>query len=462
MSTFKTRTFVKQSVMPASAEEVFAWHTRAGAFERLSPPWERAEVLHRKGEIDSGGLVTLSIPMGPLHVRWVAKHENFQPNRSFVDVQLKGPFRYWRHTHTVIPQSKTNCLLEDRIEYALPLGSLGTLLSGSMISRKLEKVFAYRHRVTKDDLRSHTSHSEQKTMKILVTGATGLVGKTLVSFLTTGGHEVYRLSRNQEKLKERDIFWDPAKGMIDSQKLEGFDAVVHLAGENIAARRWTAAQKEKIRASRVDGTRLLSDALARLKTPPQTFVCASAIGYYGNRGSEIMTENSTSGEGFLPEVCREWEESCQAAREAGIRVSNIRIGIVLSPEGGALGKMLLPFKLGIGGVLGSGTQYMSWVALDDVIGIIHHVLMTPNLSGPVNTVAPNPVTNREFTKRLGKVLNRPTILPAPAFAIRMLLGEMGDDLLLNGTRVVPEKLLQSGYEFRFSELETALRYLLGK
>jgi uncharacterized protein (TIGR01777 family) len=237
---------------------------------------------------------------------------------------------------------------------------------------------------------------------------------------------------------------------------------VHLAGENIAGGRWTAAMKQKIRDSRVNGTRSLCEALARMESPPKVLVVASAIGFYGNRDDEIMDESSKAGEGFLSDVCREWEDATQAARDAGIRVVNLRIGVVLSPKGGALAKMLTPFKLGGGGIIGNGRQYWSWISIDDVAGAIHHALMTDSLSGPVNAVAPNAPMNREFTKTLGRVLRRPTILPMPAFAAKLALGEMANDLLLASTRVEPTKLIESGYKFRQPTLEKSLRHILGK
>ena len=255
--------------------------------------------------------------------------------------------------------------------------------------------------------------------------------------------------------------WDPAKGEVDAAGLEGLDAVVHLAGENIASGRWNAVRKAAIRDSRVNGTRLLCDALAGLARPPKTLVCASAIGYYGDRGEELLTEESSPGTGFLPEVCREWEAASEPAARKGIRVVTLRIGVVLSPKGGALSRMLPLFRAGLGGVIGNGRQYVSWIALDDLVGIVLHALQSGELRGPVNAVAPVPVTNRELTEALGKVLSRPTLLPVPAFALRLAVGEMADALLLASARVVPRRLEETGYRFRFPELGGALRHLLG-
>ena len=297
-------------------------------------------------------------------------------------------------------------------------------------------------------------------MHVLVTGATGLVGSALIPFLTTEGHRVTRLVRSQAG--EGMVRWDPEAGILNGADVEGLDAVVHLAGENIAGGRWTAAQKARIRDSRVRGTELLCETLARLDQPPKVLVCASAIGYYGDRGEEALTEADAPGEGFLPEVCRAWEGATEPAARKGIRVVNLRFGVVLSARGGALAKMLLPFRMGVGGVLGSGRQYMSWIALDDAAGVIHHALVTDALRGPANAVSPQPVTNREYTKTLGRVLRRPTLFPMPAFAIRLAFGEMGDALLLSSQRVAPRRLEETGYVFRFPDLEGALRHVLGR
>lgn len=304
-------------------------------------------------------------------------------------------------------------------------------------------------------------------MKVLVTGSTGLVGSELVPFLTTGGHEVTRLVRSALKpgtLKpgENAIVWQPTDGKIESEQLEGFDAVVHLAGESIAGGRWTAQKKARIRDSRVEGTRLLAEALASLKQPPKVLVCASAIGYYGDRGDTLLDEQSSPGTNFLAEVCQAWEAAADPARERGIRVVHLRFGMILSPRGGALQKMLMPFKFGLGGRIGSGKQQISWILLDDVIGVIHHALTHEELSGPVNVVTPFPVTNAEFTRILGKVLGRPTIAPVPAVAAKLIFGQMADELLLASTRVEPRRLVESGYSFRFPDLEGALRHTLGQ
>ena len=299
-------------------------------------------------------------------------------------------------------------------------------------------------------------------MRVLVSGASGLIGSALLPSLTVAGHTVVRLVRATPRPGQSDIPWDPLTQRIGTPALEDLDAVVHLAGDNIATGRWTAAKKARIRDSRVQGTRLLCEALAQLVHPPSVLISMSAIGYYGDRETQTLRESSAPGQGFLAEVCQAWEAATDPALQRGIRVVRLRLGMVLSPAGGALAKMLTPFRLGLGGVVGSGQQYMSWIALDDVLGALHHILATATLSGPVNAVAPQPVTNQTFTSVLGSVLHRPTRLPLPACAARLAFGDMAEALLLASTRVRPAQLEASGYTFQYPELEAALRHLLGR
>ncbi|MGI8467177.1 MAG: TIGR01777 family oxidoreductase [Pyrinomonadaceae bacterium] len=295
-------------------------------------------------------------------------------------------------------------------------------------------------------------------MKILISGASGLVGTHLIPTLIAKGHEVIKLVRKTPK-SAGEIEWNAEKDFSESEqlKLENFTAVIHLAGDNVASENWSAEKKRKIKESRTVGTRVLVDALSKTKNPPKVFVSASAIGFYGDRQDEILTEDSAKGVGFFPEVCSEWETEARKVESFGARVVMPRIGIVLAKDGGALEKMLTPFKFGLGGVIGSGKQWMSWIALDDLIKIFHFALENENLRGAVNAVAPNPVTNAEFTKTLGAVLHRPTILPLPEFAIKLLFGEMGETLLLQGCCVLPKKLRDAGFEFEFINFEDALK-----
>ena len=298
-------------------------------------------------------------------------------------------------------------------------------------------------------------------MRILLTGSNGLIGHALLAFLTADGHVVEALVRSRVHEGERKIAWDPDAGTVSLHELEGFDAVVHLAGESIMGR-WTRAKKARILHSRIKGTRLLSESLAGLRNRPEVLVSASAIGYYGNGGDQILDERSSPGSLFLSEVAKAWEASTEPAKSNGIRVVNLRIGFVLSKTGGGLATMLWPFRMGLGGPVGSGRQYISWIVIDDLVGAISHAIDSDSLHGAVNAVAPHPVTNREFSKTLGRVLGRPTIVPLPGFAVRMAMGEMGNEVLLAGARVTPTRLLASGYEFSFPELEAALRHVLRK
>lgn len=296
---------------------------------------------------------------------------------------------------------------------------------------------------------------------ILLSGATGLVGSALQTSLQDGKHTIRQLVRHPVHPDTPNVSWDPASGKLESEKLEGLTAAVHLAGEPIAARRWRPEQKKRIRDSRVDGTRLLAESLARAKEKPQVLVCASAIGFYGARGDEALTEQSKPGEGFLAEVTQDWEAAADPARDAGIRVVHLRLGVVLSPKGGALAKMLTPFRLGLGGPLGDGTPWMSWVTLADVVNVLRLAVERETMAGPYNLTAPNPVRNRDFAKALGQAVHRPAVLPLPAFAIRTLLGEMGETLLLHSAKVLPERLTETeGFTFQHPELLPALQEML--
>jgi uncharacterized protein (TIGR01777 family) len=296
-------------------------------------------------------------------------------------------------------------------------------------------------------------------MKILVSGAKGLVGEALIKALVKDGQQMFSLVRRVPK-NESEIEWHPNQGKLDASRLEGFDIVVHLAGESIASGRWTDEKKQKIRESRVQGTTLLSEALASLSQPPSTFICASAIGYYGNRGDELLTEQSKPGDDFLSEVCVSWEQATQAAEAKGIRTVHARFGIVLDQKGGALKQMLMPFRMGVGGKVGDGKQWMSWIALDDVIRGLEYLIDKPSFKGAVNFVAPHPVTNAEFTRVLGRALLRPTLFPVPVFAARLAFGEMADALLLSSAKVQPKVLREHGFDFEFPTLQGALAKIL--
>jgi uncharacterized protein (TIGR01777 family) len=297
-------------------------------------------------------------------------------------------------------------------------------------------------------------------MKIVVSGASGLVGTALLPALKNAGHEVYRLVRSAPNNAADEISWNPERAAIDAASLEGMEAAIHLAGESVSEGRWTDEKKRRIRESRSKGTRLLSETLAQLKKKPRTLLSASATGFYGNRGTEVLTEQSASGSDFLSEVCREWELATQPAAQGGIRVANLRFGVILTSKGGALKKMMTPFKLGVGGKVGSGEQYMSWITLDDAVGALLFALETETLRGPVNVVAPNAVTNLEFTKTLGKTLSRPTLFSVPSFAARLAFGEVADALLLSSARVEPSRLKEAGYQFKYPELKAALHHIV--
>ena len=298
--------------------------------------------------------------------------------------------------------------------------------------------------------------------KIAISGSSGLIGKELESQLKANGHDILRLVRRKSD-KPNDIFWDPTGAESSDEQLEGLDAIIHLAGEPIANGRWTKKLKKKILSSRVDGTKSLVEAISRLKSPPAAFLSASAIGFYGAQcGEEIIDETGSKGGGFLADVCEAWEEASRSKKLEHTRLVNLRIGVVLDKDGGALGKMLLPFKMGVGGTLGSGSQWMSWISLKDVTRAIIYALESNDISGPINLVSPNPVKNKKFTKALGKALKRPTILPAPEFAMKMAFGEMGTETILSDQRIVPNQLLQHGFEFEHPKIDDAFQSIFAR
>ena len=453
--------YEKESTLDHPVGTTFQWHLRPGALERLTPPWADVEVLQRTGGIDDGGRITLRVrPAGPVSVDWTLVHTDYEENRHFQDEQVDGPFVRWVHRHTFQAGTGQRTVYGDRVDWEIPTGGIArTLGGGPVLERELEKLFRFRHARLRADLDRHADYPGEP-LTVVVTGGGGLIGAALRHFLTTGGHRVVRLVRREPRSPE-ERRWDPGKGVLDADALRGCDAIVHLAGEPIDGR-WTAAKKRAILESRVTSTRLIADTLIDMKGPrPSTFVTASAIGFYGDSGKQVVDESSSSGKGFLAKVARDWEAASSPARAVGVRVVNLRFGVVLSPDGGALAKMLLPFKMGVGGRIGSGRQYMSWVGLDDVIGLVLHALRTPEVTGPVNVTAPHPVPNSTFTDTLGRVLGRPTLIPVPGLAIRALFGEMGEEALLGGARVQPTKALESGYRFVHPDLEAALRFQLG-
>ncbi|MHC9292690.1 TIGR01777 family oxidoreductase [Mycobacterium sp. LTG2003] len=443
------------TVIDAPRDEVFSWHARPGAFVRLSPPWQPVRIVSEAASL-ADGQARLALPGG---LRWVAQHrrELYDPPTRFVDsISSDGvaslPVRAvvrWTHTHEFEDAGDGRTRMIDRVETPVP-------------GFALRPMFAYRHRQLAADLAAHREAREVglRPLTIAMTGASGLVGSALSAFLTTGGHRVVKLVRRAvSNADERE--WNPADP--DPNLLSGVDALIHLAGASIAGR-FNSGHKRAIRESRVGPTRGLAELAARTDGGPDVLVCASAIGYYGNdTGENPVSEDGGRGDGFLAEVVADWEAATAPAASAGLRVVQVRTGIVQSPRGGVLRGLYPLFELGLGGRIGDGAQWLSWIGIDDLVDVYHRALWDDGLSGPVNAVAPEAVRNVDYTHMLGRVLRRPTVLPVPAWGPRILLGDEGArEVACASQRLVPVRLERAGHRFRHPTLESALRHVLGR
>ena len=457
--------FIKSTKIPATNKDAFDYHTREGALERLVPTWSILGATSHEGNIRDGAISTLKVSLWPISFKWTAAHFGFLQDRQFQDKMVKGPFQSWIHTHSFIPDEIGHCIMEDKIAYSPPFGKLGPILLNDTIQNNLNQLFHYRHRILINDINLWKIARRSKAQKILITGSHGLIGSSLIPLLTVAGeHKITRLSRpssNRNNTNSHSIVWDPSDDKVNVKELEGFDVVIHLAGENIFGR-WTDKKKQRILKSRINSTRLLCDSLIKLANPPSTLICASATGFYGNQGNEVLTEESKPGFGFLSDVCQKWEESTETARDAGIRVVNTRFGVVLTPKGGMLQKLLALSRFGLSLRLGDENQYISWVSIEDVIGSIFYSIINSSIRGPVNVVSPNPVTNLEFSKTLARIVKSKIMLPISQKVARMMLGELADAMIRSSALVVPNKLSSAGYKFVNPDLEDAFRLLLGR
>ncbi len=452
----KTDKFKKEILLDAKVEDVFDWHCKKDALQRLNPPWVKVKIEKQEG-IFEGAVTKMKVYEGPVSINWVSKHTKYVQNKFFADEQIKGPFKVWKHSHFFEEISENKTKLTDDIEYRVKFHPFSKLMKTHII-KKLERMFTYRHEILKQDIELMQKY-KIKPKNFAVTGASGLLGQYLTHFLTTQGHNVVPLSRNN---KTGENIFQNFENESFSSYLSCSDVVIHLAGEPITEGRWSKKKKEMIVKSRVEGTKEIAVQISKLQNPPKLLICASAIGYYGNRDDEILTEESDCGNDFISKVCYEWEKSAEPAIEKGIRVVFLRIGIVLTPKGGALNKLIKPFKFGFGTVFGKGNQWMSWILPDDIAGIILHIIANEDIKGAVNVVSPHPVKQLDFTTTLGEVLNKRTIIKIPRKIIKPLFGQKGEELLLSSTRVIPEKLTKDGYKFLYPDLKIALKHITGK
>ena len=430
------------------------------------------EIIDNTGGINNNDNSIFRIKLGPITFKWVAKHFGYIHNLQFQDKMIKGPFKKWIHTHSFIPQGENQCIIEDKIDYMPRFGKIGSKIIQKRIQNYLNQLFIYRERILVNDTILEKM-TREKGKNILITGSQGLIGSSLIPLLTNiGGHKITRLVRKinnnnmysrstTNKEDKKSIFWYPEYDKLDHNELEGFDIIIHLAGENIFGR-WTDIKKQRIFNSRVGSTKLLAKSLTKLSNPPSLLICASAIGYYGDRPNEYITEDSIPGKGFLSEVCQKWEKATQDVTEIGIRVVNTRFGVVLTPKGGILQKLLSPFKLGLGITIGNKNQYISWVSIEDVIKSIFYSITNTSIKGPVNVVSPKPITNLEFSDTLKKIFNPKLSMSINQNIPKLIFGEMSKEVLSTNTYVIPKKLISTGYKFFDSELEDSLRFLLGK
>jgi uncharacterized protein (TIGR01777 family) len=452
--------FIFRSEFKEPLQDIFDWHMRTGAIERLTPPWD--SVINTSGSPSEKGEVHLRVRRGGLPWDMRVVYTDFLRNKFFQDEQVKGPFKHWKHIHRFEKGSDGGSIMEDHIEWMSPFGSLGNFLARDLIETDLRRSFSFRHQRLKNELERIRTIRAVRPLSIGITGSNGLIGRSLCHVLTTSGHQVLRIVRHSGSAQPGRTFWDPSTGEINSENLEGLDAVVNLAGEPLSGIRWTAKKKEEIWQSRVRGTEVLASCLASLKAPPKVLISASAIGFYGDRGADELTENDVQGQGFLPDLCQAWERAAHPAREAGIRVVHPRIGIVLTPSGGVLRQMLPAFRLGVGAKFGDGEGFMSWIDHDDLLSLLIYSIMNDDIEGPVNAVSPHPVSNGTFTNMLGKILSRPAIFSIPDLVTKTFLGEKGTEVVLSSARVVPKAFDDHGFDFKYGSLGDSLSFQLGQ
>ncbi len=462
--------FQRTSAIDCDVEDLHQYHANPGALSRLIPPWENISILKRSDSLGVGSEVVIKNSLFGVPVTWLARHTQWNPPTSFQDIQVSGPFKSWVHDHLFEDNGAGHSTLCDQVQYKNKFGWFGSLGS-PIVKSKLEAMFDYRHKTTQADLslqRFLREHASNRMLKIGVTGSTGLIGRRLVDLIAVMGHQAVRILRPASKdraldfpLSSQTVTWQPDGGFSNPDVMQGLDAIVHLAGKGVASTRWTESSKREIRKSRVDATRSLIRDLSKLASPPKALICASAVGIYGDRADQVLDETDQPGSDLMAELARDWEAAAMEYERAGNRVAIGRLGIALHPRQGALAKLLPPFRLGVGGPVGSGSQYWSWIHVDDAAAAFLYLAANPKCTGAYNLVAPEQTDNKTFVKTLGKVLNRPSLLPAPAFALRMLLGEMADAMLLTSTRANCRRLLEDDFPFRSRTLEGCLRHLLG-
>jgi uncharacterized protein (TIGR01777 family) len=468
MSTGPIRRVLFRSLMPVSREAAFAYHEWPGALGRLLPPWQSVSATPPSNGLKNGSQVRLTLRMFGIPLQWLAVHEGYNPPKLFVDTQASGPFASWRHEHHFLEgPTSDSCILEDQITYRLPLAFASHPLAGRWVDRQLASMFAYRHRITQSDLLRQKQWAAHRGMRVAVTGSTGLIGSVVCQLLESIGCEVIPVVRPSKTTPPTPVHrealqWDPATGLFEPEKASGLDAIIHLAGKSLASGRWTAKNKEQMWSSRVDATQVLARQLASLSEPPKSFVSASGVGIYGDCGDRWCTEDGPVAEDYLGRMAFEWETASELLRSRGVRVAHGRLGIVLSPQGGALKAMLPIFRCGLGGTLGAGEQYWSWVERSDAAAALVHLALESKCEGPFNISAETPETNRRWTQAIGQAVRRPAILPAPAFALRWMMGtEMADSMLLCSTRADGSRLRSTGFQYAFKGLDETLRYCLG-
>lgn len=444
-------------VPDATPADLWCWHLAPGTFQRLVPPWQRVELLRFPEPFEVGSAARLRVSQGPLTWTWNDTLTRVEPGVTFVDEARGGPFAQWRHEHRFEPAAG-GCRVVDEVAWSLRGGALGELFAGPSVRRAVTDLLRHRHRRTLEDLRRIASWRRPTPLRVGLTGASGLVGTALTQVLSGAGHEVVPFVRPGSAAT--GVRWDPARGP-DPADLVGLDAIVHLAGASIDEGPWTEARKQEIVASRVTGTRRLAEALAACPSPPPVFVSASAVGWWGDRRREV-DEADAPGTGFLAETAQAWEDAAGPARAAGIRVVHPRVGLVVSAHGGMLPRLLPLARAGLLGPLGGGRQAVPWVALDDLVAMLVEAVLSSTWQGAFAAVAPRYVTQAELASTLGRVLCRPAFVPTPGFVLRLLQGEKGVALALEGAAVRPSRLLAWGFSWHRSDLEDALRYELGR